>query len=90
MKVVKLNDIAYARSGDKGSASNVGIIFINKKIYNWALENLTEEIQANYFKDIASLTTIDIQNQPNAISGKDLKDKFKHIPNFKYKKNLDI
>ena len=29
MKNLKLNDIAYARSGDKGSGSNVGIIFVN-------------------------------------------------------------
>ena len=53
MKCVKLNDIAYARSGDKGSASNVGIIFMNNKFYNWAVENLTEDVLANYFKDIA-------------------------------------
>ena len=53
MKTVNLNEIAYARSGDKGSGSNVGIIFLNKKIYNWAIENLTEDVLANYFKDIA-------------------------------------
>jgi len=53
MKIVRLNDIAYARSGDKGSASNVGIIFINDRFYNWAVENLTEQVLTNYFKDIA-------------------------------------
>ena len=53
MKNIKLNDIAYARSGDKGSASNVGIIFINNKFYNWAVEHLTEEVISDYFKDIA-------------------------------------
>ena len=31
MKNLKLNDIAYARSGDKGSGSNVGLIFVNEK-----------------------------------------------------------
>ena len=41
----------------------------------------------SYFKDISSLTTIDIPNQPNAISGKDLKEKFKSIPNVQYKKD---
>ena len=35
----------------------------------------------SYFKDISSLTTIDIPNQPNAISGKELKEKFKNIQN---------
>ena len=53
MKSVKLNEIAYARSGDKGSASNVGIIFLNKNFYNWAIKNLTEEVLSDYFKDIA-------------------------------------
>mgnify|MGYP007063721228 CR=1 FL=1 len=53
MKVVTLNEIAYARSGDKGSASNVGIIFLNEKLYNWGVNNLTEEVLSDYFKDIA-------------------------------------
>ena len=53
MKNIKLNDIAYARSGDKGSASNVGVIFINNKFYNWAVEHLTDEVISDYFKDIA-------------------------------------
>tara|TARA_Y100000748_G_scaffold290610_1_gene277397 strand:- start:243 stop:578 length:336 start_codon:yes stop_codon:yes gene_type:complete len=53
MKRVKLYDIAYARSGDKGASSNVGLIFINNKFYNWAVINLTEEVVSDYFKDIA-------------------------------------
>ena len=53
MKNLKLNDIAYARSGDKGSGSNVGLIFINEKFYNWGVENLTDDVIADYFKDIA-------------------------------------
>ena len=53
MKIVKLDEIAYARSGDKGSGSNVGVIFVNQKIYDWAVINLTEEVVSNYFKDIA-------------------------------------
>ena len=53
IKTVRLDEIAYARSGDKGSGSNVGVIFINQKIYDWAVINLTEEVVSNYFKDIA-------------------------------------
>ena len=53
MKTIKLYEIAYARSGDKGSGSNVGIIFINNNLYQWAVNNLTEEKIANYFKSIA-------------------------------------
>ena len=52
------------------------------------MANKDHEKYISYFKDIASLTTIDIPNQPNAISGKDLKDKFKTIPNVQYKKNI--
>ena len=43
----------------------------------------------SYFKNISSLTTVDIPNQPNAISGKDLKDKFKNIPNVKYQETIE-
>ena len=38
-----------------------------------------------YFKDIASLTTVDIPNQPNAIKGKELKKKLSKISNIDYK-----
>ena len=40
-------------------------------------------------QSISSLTTVDIPNQPNAISGKDLKDKFKNIPNVKYQETIE-
>ena len=53
MKTVNLYKIAYARSGDKGSGSNVGLIFINNDLYQWAVSNLTEEKIADYFKSIA-------------------------------------
>ncbi len=46
--------------------------------------NKQHEKYISYFKNISSLTTIDIPNQPNSISGKDLKEKFKSIPNVKY------
>ena len=43
----------------------------------------------NYFKDkIYSLTTVDIQNQPNAINGEDLKKKLKNFKNINYKKSI--
>ena len=41
-----------------------------------------------YFKDIKSLTTIDIPNQPNAINGSELKDKIKNFKNIKYKNSV--
>ena len=52
------------------------------------MSNKDHEKYISYFKDISSVTTIDIPNQPNAISGKALKEKFKKIPNVQYKKNI--
>jgi len=42
----------------------------------------------DYFKDIETLTTIDIPNQPNAIRGSELKEKIKNFSNIKYKKSI--
>ena len=42
-----------------------------------------------HFKNIISLTTIDIPNQPNSISGKDLKKKLKNIKKGVYKKSIE-
>ena len=53
------------------------------------MANKEHEKYISYFKNISSLTTVDIPNQPNAISGKDLKDKFKNIPNVKYQETIE-
>ena len=42
-----------------------------------------------HFKDISSITTVDIPNQPNSISGKKLKDKFKNFSNVNYKESIE-
>ena len=51
MKVM-LKDIAYTRSGDKGKNSNVGLIFKNEIIYNWAKNNITTEIVSKHLEFI--------------------------------------
>ena len=43
----------------------------------------------SYFKNITTLTTIDIPNQPKAISGKKLKEKFKNVPNVRYQESIE-
>ena len=43
----------------------------------------------SYFKDIKSLTTIDIPNQPNAIKGNELKEKIKNFENINYKNSVE-
>ena len=53
------------------------------------MSNKDHEKYISYFKDISSLTTVDIPNQQNAISGKKLKDKFKNVPNVKHEENIE-
>ena len=43
----------------------------------------------SYFKDVKTLTTIDIPNQPNSIKGKDLKDKLNSYTNINYKESIE-
>ena len=42
----------------------------------------------SYFKNISSMTTIDIPNQPNSIKGKDLKKKINKYHKVKFKKSV--
>ena len=42
-----------------------------------------------YFKDIETLTTIDIPNQPNAIKGNKLKEKINNHSNIEYKNSVE-
>ena len=43
----------------------------------------------SYFKNITSLTTIDIPNQPNAIKGVKLKEKIKSFFNVQTKNSIE-
>ena len=51
---VKLMDLACTRSGDKGDSSNIGIVFEHQDVYNWALENLTEDRVRKHLHGIAN------------------------------------
>ena len=61
----------------------------NKHVVVGMMANKDHEKYISYFKDISSLTTIDIPGQPNSISGKDLKKKFKSISNVQYKESIE-
>ena len=50
---IQLNQIAHARSGDKGAHSNVGLMFKSQKLYDWAKSNITTNIVKEHFKSIA-------------------------------------
>ena len=46
---MRLKDLAYARSGDKGANSNIGVIAYNEDGYRFLKDHLTEERVAKYF-----------------------------------------
>ena len=61
----------------------------NKHIIIGMMANKNHESYISYLKNISSITTVDIPNQPNALSGKKLKDKFQSFPNIKYAKSIE-
>ena len=61
----------------------------NKHIILGMMSNKDHNDYISYFKDIKSLTTIDIPNQPNAIRGNKLKEKIKNFQNINYKNSID-
>ena len=60
-----------------------------KHIILGMMANKDHEEYISYFKDISSLTTIDIPNQPNSIKGEDLKNKLNKFPNLNYEKSVE-
>ncbi|MDA7830899.1 Mur ligase family protein [Candidatus Pelagibacter sp.] len=61
----------------------------SKHIILGMMANKDHNEYMSYFKDIKSLTTIDIPNQPNAIGGSELKEKIKNFENINYKNSID-
>ncbi|WP_415315371.1 bifunctional folylpolyglutamate synthase/dihydrofolate synthase [Candidatus Pelagibacter sp. Uisw_137] len=61
----------------------------NKHIILGMMANKNHNEYMSYFKDIKSLTTIDIPNQPNAIKGNELKKKIKNFENINYKNSVE-
>ena len=51
MKIM-LGQIAHARSGDKGSNSNVGLMFYSDDVYEWAKKYITEKRVKDHFNSI--------------------------------------
>jgi hypothetical protein len=52
MKKVKLIEIAHGRSGDKGNASNVGIIARHPDVYPFLVDKLTTDVVKQHMKNI--------------------------------------
>lgn len=52
MATIKLGEIAYARSGDKGDASNVGIVAYNRSGFELLRSELSPERVKHHFRRI--------------------------------------
>jgi len=61
----------------------------SKHIILGMMANKDHNEYMSYFKNIKSLTTIDIPNQPNAIRGNELKEKIKNFENINYKNSVE-
>jgi len=59
-----------------------------KHIILGMMSNKDHNKYINYFNNISSLTTIDIPNQPNAIKGKELKQKLNRFTKINYKESI--
>ncbi len=61
----------------------------NKHIIISMMANKEHEKYISHFKDVSSITTVDLKTQPNSISGKNLKKKFKNISNVQYQPSFE-
>ncbi len=61
---VRLGDIAYARSGDKGNSANIGVIAYTKIGYEMLKARLTVDALERYFKPLSpsKITRYDLDN----------------------------
>ena len=50
MRTIRLGDIAYARSGDKGAGANIGVIAIAAQDYELLRQHLSAETVEAYFR----------------------------------------
>ena len=91
-ELVKNNKLIVDGSHNEGGAKALNkylqTLDCNKHLIIGMMANKEHEKYINYLKDVSSITTIDLKTQPNSISGKDLKEKFKSIPNVQYQPDI--
>jgi len=61
----------------------------SKHIILGMMANKNHNEYMSYFKNISTLTTIDIPNQPNSIKGKELKVKLNSFKSIRYKESIE-
>jgi hypothetical protein len=50
--LVRVGDMAHARSGDKGNRANIGVVANDASCYAWLKEMLTAEAVADFFRSL--------------------------------------
>ena len=83
-------DSSHNPGGSKAINEYLQTLNCNKHVIVGMMENKDHKKFINYFKNISSLTVIDIPNQTNAISGGKLKEKFKKFKNLNYAKSIEL
>ena len=91
-KLVKKNrliiDGSHNENGSQALNKYLMSLDCKKHVMIGMMANKQHKKYISYFRNISSLTTVDIPNQPNAISGKKLKRKFNNIPNVQYQPSI--
>jgi len=64
MKKVKLHELAFARSGDKGDVSNIGLMAKTKEIYEALSKTVTSEKIKEHFRGMIK-GNVEIYRMPN-------------------------
>ncbi len=64
MKKVKLEELAFARSGDKGDVSNIGLMAKTRNIYEFLAKAITPEKVKEYFGGMVK-GNVEIYAMPN-------------------------
>jgi len=52
MTIIRLGDLAHARSGDKGNSANIGVVAKDDVSYQWLRTYLTESVVADYLEPL--------------------------------------
>ncbi|MEM7783426.1 MAG: hypothetical protein AAF939_02200 [Planctomycetota bacterium] len=65
--IVRLSQLAYARSGDKGDGSNVGVVAYNQNCYDLLREILTPSRVKEHFREIC-FGEVDRFEAPNLLA----------------------
>ncbi len=92
-KLIKNNrlilDGSHNEDGSRALNEYLQTLDCKKHLIIGMMANKDHEKYISYFKDMASITTVDITSQPNSISGIKLKEKFKNVSNVKYGETIE-